>query len=165
MMKHAQVTVRSREVTGEARRSREERILVMASRRSRTRRTLAATTAAIAASGLVAASAATLGSLNTDDLGATQSVVAACQTSGLGIEWLPAPSYGGPGSNNYMVTGLDITGVLAACNGQNFKVTVATSGNVSLAEDTGTVTTGTTSATFSAVAAEDIEKVSVTFYE
>ena len=80
MMKHAQVTVRSREVTGEARRSREERILVMASRRSRTRRTLAATTAAIAASGLVAASAASLGSLGEDDLGATQNVVAACQS-------------------------------------------------------------------------------------
>mgnify|MGYP003607327763 FL=1 len=140
----------------------------MASRRSRTRRTLAATTAAIAASGLVAASAASLGSLGVDDLGATQNVVAACQSGGLAVEWVPAPSYGGTGSNNYMVTGLDITGVLASCNGQNYKVTVATSGNVSLDEATGIglVTTGTTSVPISpAVAAEDIGKVSITFYE
>lgn len=137
----------------------------MASRRARTRRTLAATTAAIAASGLVAASAASLGGINANDLGADVGTVASCDTDGVNVAWAPAPSYSVPATANYAVSGLDVTGINTACNGQNIKVTIA-NGTTSLEESTGLVAAGAFSASFTPVqAAEDITAVSIVIYE
>lgn len=138
----------------------------MASRRSRTRRTLAATTAAIAASGLVAASAASLGGIAADDLGADIGVVASCDVDGVDVEWTPAPSYNGPTNANYVVAGLNVSAINTGCNGQNIKVTIANSANASLEESVGTVSSGAYAASFTpSVAAEDITQVSIVIYE
>ncbi len=137
----------------------------MASRRSRTRRTLAATTAAIAASGLVAASAASLGGIAADDLGADVGVVASCDVDGVVVDWNPAPNYGSL-APNYGVAGLDVSSINTACNGQNIKVTVANSANTQLEESTGVVALGAFAASFSPnISAEDITQVSIVIYE
>ena len=138
----------------------------MASRPSRPRRTLAATTAAIAASGLVAASAASLGGIAADDLGADIGVVASCDVDGVTVDWNPAPGYNGPTNADYVVAGLDVGAINTACNGQNIKVTIANASNASLEESTGVVASGAFAASFTpSVAAEDITQVSIVIYE
>ena len=143
----------------------------MASRRSRTRRTVAATAAAIATSGLVAASAASLGAVTQDSLGATVSTTAACQTSGLTIAWnAPGHSNGNP---NYRVKGLSINNVDGLtgedCDGLNYRVVVLDSNDDALnsPDASGTINNQASIPVTLAptVDAEDIESVSLTIYE
>lgn len=123
--------------------------------------------------GVFAASAASLGSLTASDLGTTANVVAACQTSGLGVNW-GTSTYAGAGTatstsgSTYTVSAVDLTGVLAACNGQNVKVQLADAAGAAVpnGSGTGTATTGTTSITLAgAVDTKSVEQITVTIFE
>lgn len=85
----------------------------------------------VGVAGLSFASAATLGGLNVGSLGADTSIVAACDTNGIGVGF----------SNGYVaatkaygVQAVNLTGVADACAGKNVKVTLADASGVSLGE-------------------------------
>lgn len=101
--------------------------------------------AGLGAAGLLAASAATLGGLNTADLGADTTVVAACQTTGqiaadytttyepaLVVDTVPDPDVIG----GYVVDTVTISNLNASCFGQAMDVTLADDTGASLATAT-----------------------------
>lgn len=105
--------------------------------------------------------AASLGGLNTDTLGADDSVVAACDTVG-GIDVTYETSYDSVATAGYKVDSVSLESVDAACDGLAFKVTLA--GDTVDEEATGTLslTTGGESVTFAGTTlAEDVEDVHV----
>lgn len=119
--------------------------------------------AGVVATGAVAASAATLGTLTPQSLGTSTAAVEGCQNGSLTVEW-PAPDYLSP--NSYTVDEVTLGGILATCNNKDFKLTVADTAGDSLAEVTGdTGAAGTVTEAFGApVDSADIENVTVTIY-
>ncbi|MFN8125716.1 MAG: hypothetical protein U0R64_04320 [Candidatus Nanopelagicales bacterium] len=119
---------------------------------------------------VVGASAATLGTLTPQTLGASTAVVAACQSSGLGVSW------GGIGYATtpiHTVSSGTVTGIAAGCitnPGKSYRVDVSTGAAASLANATGTFpTTGappqTSAFTLStAVSAASITQVTLVVY-
>lgn len=95
--------------------------------------------AGVVATGAVAASAASLGTLNASSLGTSTTVVASCQTSGtpITVSW-DAPTYS---SNGYFVSGATLSGLDSACNGKNVKMVVANTGGTALTNGTATTST------------------------
>jgi len=89
-----------------------------------------------AAAAAVVASAATLGSVNSTDLGAGTSVVASCDTDGIDVDYTTAYD---SVSASYKVATVVLDGVDAACDAQAIKITFATGTGTSLAEITDTV--------------------------
>jgi hypothetical protein len=77
---------------------------------------------ALIAAGLVSASAATLGGLNSDTLGANDDVVASCDTDGIGMSYQYAYN---AASQYYEVTAVDFSGVNAACDTLDASVSLA----------------------------------------
>lgn len=92
--------------------------------------------AALAAFGAVTASAASLGGLTTDKVGADDVTVAACDTDGLTTTYTTAYESTLPG---YEVATVTVGGIAAACNGDTMRVTLVNSSNASLGEVTLTV--------------------------
>jgi hypothetical protein len=90
---------------------------------------IAAGAAAFAA---VAASAATLGGLTSTSLGAETTVVAACDTDGVTLDYTTALS-----GTDYKVTAISLGGVNAACANKAVKISLS-DGTTSLGEVTGT---------------------------
>ncbi len=122
--------------------------------------------------GVFAASAASLGTLTATSLGTTANVVAACQTSLLGVNW-GTSTYTGAGTatstsgSTFNVSAITLTGVAAPCIGKSLKVVVADASGASLATETGlpTAASPTTSVTLStAVDTKKIEQITVTIY-
>ena len=72
--------------------------------------------------GAVLASAASLGGINNSDLGADADVVASCDTDGVDVDFVT--SYDAV-SGEYVVDSVDVSGIAAACNGQDISVTVS----------------------------------------
>lgn len=113
---------------------------------------LLATGAGVAATGAIAASAASLGTITPQSLGTTANVVAACQSSGLGVTWSNGPgTYAGAGTatstsgSTFTQDSLTISGVDANCNGKNMKVVLANSAGTAVAtSNVVTAATGTT---------------------
>jgi hypothetical protein len=89
--------------------------------------------------GVIAASAASLGGLGSANLGAAATVVASCDTDGVNIGYTTAYEAGAPG--DYVVTGVTVSSVNAACDGQNISVTLS-DGTASLDSVNGVVLTG-----------------------
>lgn len=113
--------------------------------------------AALLAFSAVVASAATLGGLSTEQLGADDTVVAACDSNGVEIAYST-----GYDAGTYAVTAAEISGIDAACVGQELSVTVADGTGVALASGTVTVAGVSETVTFpSAVAANSVESASV----
>ncbi len=126
--------------------------------------------AGLGIAGLVAASAATLGGLNTDNLGANVQVVASCDTDGVTATFntdyeatvVPADP---DGDGGYVVKSVDLAGISANCNGQALDLTLADGDGLQLG--TGTVpsiddlteTVTITPTNVSAVAVENIAVV------
>ena len=77
--------------------------------------------AGIAIAGAVGASAASLGGLGGEDLGADTGDVASCDTNGIIVAY--STSYS-PAAGEYVVDSIDLTDVNAACEGQTFDLTV-----------------------------------------
>lgn len=68
------------------------------------------------------ASAATLGGLNSDDLGSDDDVVASCDSDGVVVTYDTVYS---AASAAYIVDKINVTGVDAACAGQTIKATLS----------------------------------------
>lgn len=98
--------------------------------------------------GAVFASAATLGGINTGNLGADDAAIVSCDTDGVVANYTTA--YNTTGAAGYKVNTVKVTSINDACDGQSISVTLTGSGNSSLQEVTATVPTGTgTEATLS----------------
>ena len=78
---------------------------------------------------LIAASAASLGGINTADLGADATVIAACDTGGVDVSYNWAYSPGSPGI--FDVNSVDVSAIDVACNGFDLFVELG-DGTVSL---------------------------------
>lgn len=111
----------------------------------------------------VVASASTLGGVAPQSLGASESVVASCDSNGVNVDYVTSWN---STSNNYQLDGIEISGTDAACDGLDIDVAVSnTAGNVN-GEVAGTVTAnpGATTLTFAGgqvVDSEDIDRVSI----
>ena len=92
--------------------------------------------AAVVAFGAMAASAATLGGLNSASLGADATVVASCDTDGVSLAYTNAFD---PASSTYKTTAVELADVAAACEGKQFQLTLSGAAG-SLVEKAGTVT-------------------------
>ena len=86
--------------------------------------------------GGVIASAATLGGLTSNELGANDTVVAACDTDGVAIAYTNAYD---ATTAEYTVTTATISGIAAGCVGQTLDVTLSGAAGVSLGSGTVTV--------------------------
>lgn len=123
------------------------------------KRTVIAVVAAVAAFGAVTASATTLGGLNSKSLGAESSVVAACDTDGVSVDY--TTSYDAT-AKEYTVSAIALSGLAAACNGQSARVTVANAAGASLGNGTATVAGTSSSITLSTPAsAKNVANVAV----
>lgn len=99
---------------------------------------------AVTAFGAVVASAASLGGITADNLGADNAAVAACDTDGVTSTYTAAYESVIPG---YEVGTVTIGGIADACNGQTLKVNLVDSSNVSLGEQSITVAVDSTATT------------------
>ncbi len=108
--------------------------------KSKGKRVLIAGIAGTAVFGAVVASAASLGTITTQSLGAANSVVASCDTDGVDLNFTGS-NYTSPGPN-YGTTTITVTNINTACNGKPIKVTLKNAANGSLVEFTGVVAAG-----------------------
>lgn len=98
--------------------------------RSTRRRTLAVA-AGLATFSVIGAFAATLGGIDSDQLGADASVVTSCDSDGVVVDY--NTDYD-TADDRYEVTSVDISGIDAACAGQTLSVTLA-DGTTNLTEE------------------------------
>ncbi|GAA1791629.1 hypothetical protein GCM10009795_041660 [Nocardioides hankookensis] len=115
----------------------------------------------------VVASAATLGTVNSTDLGAGVNVVASCDDDDISVDYTTEYS---SDTGSYTVASVTLSDVDVACAGQSIDVTLADDGNADLGTASGTMpaspattVTLTVSATspLTDVEAEDVENVAV----
>ncbi len=112
----------------------------------------------ITIAGLVGASAASLGGIANESLGADAVVVASCDKDGITATYTTAYS---TTLQAYEVTGVTLSGVAAACVGLDYEVTLD-DGSVSGIEAFGVVPGGgTITATFAGADAELVENLAV----
>ena len=76
------------------------------------KKALVAVLVGVSIAGIAGASAATLGTLTATSLGSGDSVVAACDTDGMGISYTTSYS---PAAQKYQVTAVNFSGVNPAC--------------------------------------------------
>jgi hypothetical protein len=124
------------------------------------RRKLTAVVLAVLVFSLIAASAASLGGINSADLGADATVVAACDTNGVDVSYNTNYVPGTPG--NYEVTSVDVTNIASpACDGYDISVTLG-SGSSALGSGSATVGAGSATVTISGnVDAEDVAEIGI----
>lgn len=125
------------------------------------RKTAAAALVVVGIAGLSIASAAQLNLSSTASLGAGQTVVESCQPAGDPIEVTFENEFE---TDSYKTTKIELSEVAVACQGLNFKVVVddTVASEVEGTMDMSAVTSITLTP---AVAAEDIEKVSVVIFD
>ena len=111
-----------------------------------------------AATAAVVASAATLGTVDSTDLGAGNSVIASCDTAdGIGVSY--TTSYG---AGDYKVASVTLDDLDAACVGQAVKITLYDDSGTSLGTASGTVVDDSDDFAVAALpVAEDVEGVAV----
>jgi hypothetical protein len=116
--------------------------------------------AGVLAVGAVAASAASLGGLNSASVGADQTVVASCDTNGIDMNYNTGYSAADSG---YMVTEVLLSNVDAACNNLHYDMTLALSNGQPIAHSAGTlhVTAGNATFAIPAVSAKSVEKAAL----
>lgn len=95
----------------------------------------------ILAFGGVLASAATLGTIGGASLGAGVQVVASCDTDGVSLAYQTAFD---ATTGKYKVTSVDVSGINAACDGKNLKMTLSNATFVAQGTVTSTVVAGPT---------------------
>ena len=111
-----------------------------------------------AAAAAVVASAASIGSVNSTDLGAGTSVVASCDSDGIDVSYTTA--YDGT-TGAYRVATVDLDGLAAACDGQAIEITLAGPTATVLQTVTGTVSGATQSFPVTSVPAASLTQVAV----
>ncbi|MCW2843078.1 MAG: hypothetical protein JWN22_994 [Nocardioides sp.] len=97
----------------------------------------------------VTASAATLGTITSHNLGAATSVVAPCDTDGVDLSYSTAYD-GALNGGVYEVVTAVVGSLNAACNGQAIKITLSNDGGAAQGSATGTVAAGAATLTLSA---------------
>lgn len=117
--------------------------------------------AGVSIAGIASASAATLGGLTGGSLGSDDSVVAACDSDGIGIAYTTAYN---AAAQKYLVSEVTFSGVNAVCNGKAASVTLrdgatalatTSSASITVAANAFSLTLG------SAVPAADVDGVSL----
>lgn len=104
-------------------------------------RTGAAVAAGLVVTTAVAASASSLGTVTSDTLGAGTSVVASCDTDGVGVSY--ATAYG---SGHYDVAAVTVTGIAPACTGRALGLTLTGAAGATLLTLAPLTVAGTTAA-------------------
>ncbi len=142
---------------------------------SRRSRALTAVGAGCVAAGVLAASAASLGTLNVNDLGTTSNVVQACQSDGALTLKSWASTYSGSSSatsatgSSFFVNSVVLTGIAGTCVDQSFKLVLADAAGLAITEKAGTITNGASyqSITFpsGAVDSKNVYQATLTIYE
>jgi len=124
------------------------------------RKSAAIALAVIGVAGLSLASAAQL-NINSASLGAGTEVVASCDADGVAVGFETAY-----GTATYNATAVNVTGIAAACDGQDIRITVTDGGVAVGNEIVGTVPTGGTFTAPLSVAydAELIDGVSIVIH-
>ncbi len=125
--------------------------------------------AGLAIAGTVGASAASLGGLNSDNLGADTGVVASCDDNGIAVAYTTAwdATAVDPGGvtnvtvGSYVVDGITLTGVAAACDGQTWDAEALDSAGASIGTGNGTLSVDASGEAILTIAtpflAEDLE--------
>lgn len=140
----------------------------MTSNTSRTsakrRKTAALALGAVGVAGLSIAAAAQL-NLGTGSLGAGATVIASCQPEGTPIGVSFDSSFVSGTDAGYKATSLNLDSIAAACNGQNYKVTLTDdAGSVLGTEATGTVSGTSITVPLKDVSAEDVSNVAIVIH-
>jgi hypothetical protein len=130
----------------------------MASRKNRSRKSLAVALAIVGVAGLSMASAAQL-NVTSDTVAAGTSVVAACDTDGVAVAYTT-----GFVTGSYRVTGVTISGIAPACSGRTLDFTLVDAANASLG--TGTAVVAGTSVTVGSltVSAQALTSIAVVIH-
>ncbi len=106
-----------------------------------TKRTLVASLLGLTAFGAVFGSAASLGGLTPDRLGADSEVVASCDTDGVSLAYVR--TYDATSPAGYKVTGVTVSGVADTCDAQLVSVTLTDGTGAVLSEGTQAMPTAT----------------------
>jgi hypothetical protein len=96
---------------------------------------------AVLAFSLIAASAATLGGISTDDVGADAALVASCDIDGVSVSF-GTPTYNGT-TGDYEVDTVTVTGIDDDCLGDDISVALTDGSLAALGEGSGNVAVGT----------------------
>jgi len=127
------------------------------------RKKLLAVVMAVLVFGLIAASAASLGGINTADLGADSVVVAACDTDGVDVDYNYTYNSGAPGY--FEMTSVDVSSIAAGCDNYAIHVTLGddgTLGELGTGDVADIGATGTINVAISAgVDAEAVEEIGI----
>lgn len=99
------------------------------------RRVMLAILAALTAFGAAFAMAASLGTVSSDSLGASNTAVASCDTDGVTTDYTTAWD---ATDKRYEVSSVVVAGIAAACDGKSVAVTVTDSSGASLASGSAT---------------------------
>jgi len=119
--------------------------------------------AGVVATGAIAVSAASLGTLSAAGVGTSTAAVSGCQTGSLTVIW-DSPTY--DVTKVYNTAGLTLGGIEPACQDKPYKLTVAQVNGISLVQVAGTTTVASaiTAASFAAVDTELIGSVTLTIF-
>lgn len=99
----------------------------------------AAVTVTTTLMGVVAATAASLGGVTSQNVGADVAAVASCDTDGVTVAYTHVYD---PDDGRYEISEVSVSGIHAACDTRAIRVTLKDVGNASLGEATGTVSGG-----------------------
>lgn len=123
------------------------------------KRTILAITAGLAVTGGVFASAASLGGVESANLGSSATVVASCDTDGVKLDYSSAYD---AASGTYRVTSVTVDGIADSCKGQPIEVSLKTSdGKSSTTTERQTVTGSSETITVDGFAGESVEHAAV----
>lgn len=107
------------------------------------RKKLAAIVLAVLAFSMIAASAASLGGINTSDLGAETDTVAGCDPDGIDVDFTVAYN---AATGEYDTASVDITDIASpACDGQTISATLTDSSGATLGSDSAVLAASQTS--------------------
>lgn len=113
------------------------------------KRKIGALVAGLATVGVVGASAASLGGVTSNALGADVGVVASCDTDGVTLAFTNAYD---ATSGVYRTTGVNVTGINAACNTKAINLTLKDNAGASIGSGSGTVAAGAATVSISPTA-------------
>jgi hypothetical protein len=115
--------------------------------------------AGLAITGLIGAAAASLGGINSDSLGADTGVVSSCDSDGVDVAYSYAFS---AGLGEYVVTGVTVSAIDEACDGQTLAVTLSDGDDVVLGSGSAPVDdSGAVTVSIPAASAEAVENIAI----
>lgn len=113
----------------------------------RRKRMVGAVAAGALAIGVVGASAASLGGITSDSLGADTGTIASCDTDG--VQLRPFTNSYDATLGRYQTSGVTVAGIAAACASKTLSITLKDAAGVSLGSATATISGTSQAVTFS----------------